>query len=59
MAETYSALTSEGLISEAERILVLSTMFRPAGEGSNREEGPETLQHAILAKLLDVKAPTK
>ncbi|MDQ8698737.1 DUF6161 domain-containing protein [Hyphomicrobium sp. LHD-15] len=55
MAETYSALTSEGLVSEAERVLVLSTLFRPAGEGSPKEEGPETLQHAILAKLLDVR----
>ncbi len=55
MAQTYSALTSEGLVSEAERVLVLSTLFRPAGEGAPREEGPETLQHAILAKLLDVR----
>lgn len=53
MAETYSALTAEGLVTEAERVLVLSTMFRPAGESPNKEDGPETLQHAILAKLLD------
>lgn len=59
MAETYSALTAEGLVAETERVLVLSTMFRPAGESSAKEDGPETLQHAILAKLLDVKAPQR
>ncbi|HRQ25650.1 DUF6161 domain-containing protein [Hyphomicrobium sp.] len=59
MAETYSALTDEGLVSDAERVLVLSSMFRPAGESSNRDDGPETLQHAILAKLLDSKAAPK
>lgn len=55
MAETYCALTSENLVSESERILVLSSLFRPTGESSHKDDGPDTLQHAILAKLLDTK----
>ena len=55
MAETYCALTNEDLVSEAERILVLSSLFRPSGESNSKDEGPDTLQHAILAKLLDGK----
>ncbi|MCZ7595516.1 MAG: DUF6161 domain-containing protein [Hyphomicrobium sp.] len=56
MAETYCALTHEALVSETERVLVLSSLFRPSGEGTNKEDGPDTMQHAILAKLLDGKA---
>lgn len=55
MTETYCALTSENLVSESERILVLSSLFRPTSESSHKDEGPDTLQHAILAKLLDSK----
>lgn len=54
MAEAYAALTSEGLVSDAERVIVLSSLFRPTGDGSAREDSaPESIQHAILAKLLD------
>jgi hypothetical protein len=59
MAETYQALTNEGTVTESERVLVLSSMFRPAGDSPTKEEGPEMLQHAILAKLLDAKPVSK
>lgn len=60
MAETYAALTHENLVSEAERVIVLSSLFRPGSDGGSRDDGaPESLQFAALAKLLDQKQAGK
>lgn len=57
MAETYSALTAEDLITEAERIVVLGSLFRPTSQSRGYDDGaPEALHHALLAKILDAKS---
>ena len=56
MAETYSALTHEGLVTPTERIVALTALFRPSSDGSGRDDGaPEALHQALLAKLMDQK----
>lgn len=56
MAETYVALTHENLVSPTERAIVLSALFRSTSDsGRSEDSGPEALQQAILARILDGK----
>ena len=59
MIKTYLALTAEDKVSEVERPLVLSPIFRPATDGIVRDDGSTALPiEAIAAKLVETAKPT-
>ena len=56
MTQTYLAMTEEGSATEAERAIVLSSIFRPTPDGIVKDEGPtDASLGGILSKLLTSK----
>ncbi|WOI45625.1 DUF6161 domain-containing protein [Acidovorax sp. BLS4] len=53
MVQAYLALTNEGKVTEAERVLVLGPLFRPTVDGIVKDDGaPDLSAASILSKLL-------
>ena len=53
MTKTYLAMTANDAASDADRAIVLSSVFRPTPDGVVKEEGPGDIGlNALLAKLL-------
>lgn len=49
MAKTYLALTAEGKVSDTDRALVLSALFRPTADGIVKDDAAPDLTPAALA----------
>ncbi len=53
MTETYLALIADGKISEAERNLVLASLFRPTADGIVKDDAaPDISPGALISKIL-------
>ncbi len=56
MAETYLALIKESAASDADRAIVLSSLFRPVVDGMVKDDGPPAVTPAaIMASLAQGK----
>lgn len=52
MATTYLALTNEGAASEAERQIVLNSLFRPTPDGIVKDDGPtDASLQGLIARM--------
>nr|WP_255586976.1 DUF6161 domain-containing protein [Hephaestia mangrovi] len=56
MTQTYLAMTEEGSATDAERAIVLTSIFRPSPDGIVKEDGPaDASLGGILSRLLTTR----